>query len=291
MHVSILSIIIPTLDEELHLGRVVESAISLGPVFVVDSGSSDRTREIAEESGAQFVLRPWLGYANQKNWALDNLPISTDWVLFLDADEWLSPELANELRQTVSKPSTNGYYLARRNIFLGRELKHAWWYPDFQLRLFRRNAGRYEDRLVHEHFQLDGEPGFLEHAIMHENLKGIDEFMRRHERYAALEAREMRDLRRTTGRDQRRGSFRGSWPERRRALKVRIWYRLPARAAFRFAWMYFVRRGFLDGRRGLVYCQLIASYDALIDAKLLELDLEERRTDGRSPSEQDATDG
>ena len=267
--------IIPTLNEALHVERATMSALPLGPVFVVDSGSTDGTQGIAEAAGATVVDRPWLGYARQKNWALDTLPIETDWVFFLDADEWITDELAQELEQTVGQPTYPGYYVARRNIFLGRELKHAWWYPDYQLRLFRPGAGRYEDREVHEHILLDGEPGFLKNALMHENLKGIDEFMRRHEKYAAMEAREMRNQRAHAVAGQREGSLLGSWPDRRRWLKTRIWYRLPMRSLVRFVWMYILRRGFLDGRQGLVYCQLLASYESLIDAKLLELELSE----------------
>lgn len=272
---NVITTIIPTLNEALHVERAARSALPLGPVFIVDSGSSDGTQGIAETAGATVVDRPWLGYARQKNWALDTLPIETDWVFFLDADERITDELAQELERTVLQPSFPGYYVARRNIFLGRELKHAWWYPDYQLRLFRHGAGRYEEREVHEHIILDGEPGFLKHALMHENLKGIDEFMRRHEKYAAMEAREMRNQRAHAVAGQREGSLLGSWPDRRRWLKTRIWYRLPLRSLVRFVWMYILRRGFLDGRQGLVYCQLLASYESLIDAKLLELELSE----------------
>jgi glycosyltransferase involved in cell wall biosynthesis len=267
--------IIPTLNEMRHVERSVQSALQLGPVFVLDSQSTDETRSLAERAGATVVVQPWLGYARQKNWALENLPITTEWILFLDADEWITEELAAEIWQRVDGAVQLGFYLARRNIFLKRELKHAWWYPDYQLRLFRLGAGRYENREVHEHIILEGEAGFLKNALMHENVKGIDEFMRRHEKYAAMEAREI--VQRSSGldHDQRSGSFRGSWPDRRRALKVKVWYRLPARPAIRFVWMYILRRGFLDGRQGLVYCQLLASYEALIDAKILEIELEQ----------------
>lgn len=268
-----ISTIIPTLHEEMHIERSVRSVLALGPVFVLDSASTDATKQIAEAAGAVVAIRPWLGYAHQKNWALDNLPIATEWVLFLDADEWITPELAAEIQERVHSSEVPGYYLARRNIFLKRELKHAWWYPDFQLRLFRLGTGRYEDREVHEHIILDGEAGFLKNAIMHENVKGIDEFMQRHEKYAAMEAKEIVNQAKGLSNGRREGSFRGSWPDRRRALKTRIWYRLPARPAIRFVWMYVLRRGFLDGRQGLIYCQLLASYEALIDAKILELEL------------------
>jgi glycosyltransferase involved in cell wall biosynthesis/uncharacterized protein YbaR (Trm112 family) len=268
---SVVTTIIPTLNEELHVGRAVRSAHCLGPVFVVDAGSADRTHELARVAGATVVEHGWSGYSDQKNWALKHLPIVTAWVMLLDADEWVTAELASEIRSAINKTSASGYWIPRANIFLGRRLKYAWWYPDYQLRLFRHNRGRYESRLVHEHVLLDGEAEFLTHPLMHENLKGIDEFVRRHERYAEFEAREILDARRGRTADQRPGKWFGAWPERRRALKRHVWYRVPARPAVRFVWMYLIKRGFLDGRPGLVYSKLLASYEAMIDAKLREL--------------------
>lgn len=266
-----ISIVIATKDEALHIERCIESVRELGPVFVVDSGSFDETVELARASGATVVDRPWLGYAAQKNWALENLPLETDWVLFLDADERLTEELRGELTAAAGSDDVVGYHVARENVVLGRALRHAWWYPDYQLRLFRRGRARFEERLVHEHPVVDGPTEYLEHPLVHENLKGLGAFVERHLRYAELEAREIR-----SGRSE--GSFLGSRAERRRALKTKVWYRLPFRPAIRFAWMYVVRRGFLDGREGRAYCQLIAAYEALIDAALLEAELADRRS-------------
>ena len=268
---GVIATVIPALDEAVHVERAIASARPLGPVIVVDGGSTDDTRELAEAAGAAVLDHPWQGYAAQKNWALQHAGDS-EWVLFLDADEWVTPELRAEIERRISAAGPDGFYLPRRNIFLGRVLNHAWWYPDYQLRLFRRRAGRYEDRLVHEHVLLDGEPGFLEQPLMHENLKGLDAFVERHLRYAELEAAEILRAREGRNEGQRRGSFFGSWPDRRRAIKLHLWYRMPARPAVRFLWLYVVKRGFLDGREGRVYCELIGTYEALIDAKLLELE-------------------
>ena len=272
------TVIIPALDEELHIQRCVESTKPLGPVFVVDGGSHDRTRPIAESAGATVVDHAWQGYATQKNWAVENLARGGRWVLILDADEWVTSELADEIRDATTSNRYAGYYIPRKNIFLGRLLKHAWWYPDYQLRLFRVDKGRYEERLVHEHVLLNGEEGFLRQALMHENLKGIDAFMERHIRYARLEAEEILRYQRGDMADQRSGRLLGSWPERRRALKLKVWYRLPGRPAIRFFWMFLVKRGFLDGKQGRIYCQLIATQDAMINAKLVELKLAERKS-------------
>ena len=267
------SVVVCVRDEHLHIARCVNSARPLGPVFVVDGGSTDDTIELARQSGAQVVEHEWGGYATQKNWALDNLPLETEWVLLLDADEQLTPALRDEIISVAQRGDVDGWYVPRQNIFLGRLLKHAWWYPDYQLRLFRTAKGRYEDRSVHEHLVLDGVEGFLRDPLMHENLKGIEEFMRRQLLYAALEAREIRRARRGELGSTRRGSFFGSWPDRRRAVKTRIWYRLPGRPVLRFLWMYVVKRGFLDGRQGLVYCQLLAANEVVTNALITEQEL------------------
>ena len=279
---SDVSVIIPALNEEIHVRRAVSSALPLGRVVVVDGGSRDRTKELATQAGAEVIEHSWTGYAAQKNWALANVEPSAEWVLFLDADEYLTPALSEEIASSTRAGAFDGFYIPRRNIFLGRVLRHAWWYPDYQLRLFRAGRGRYENRLVHEHVVLDGKTGFLNEPIMHENLKGIDAFVERHLRYAALEAEEMLRARAHASGDRRSGRLLGSWPDRRRALKVHVWYRLPARPAIRFLWMYLIKCGFLDGKEGRLYCQLIAAQEALINAKLLELERHGgRRSTGR----------
>ena len=261
-----ITVIIPTRDEAIHIARCVDSARGLGQVFVVDCGSIDGTREIAAAHGATVVEHAWEGHAGQKNWALATLDITTAWVLFLDADEYLAPEGVAEMRDAVRGDGVAGYYLARRYIFLGQELRHAWWYPDYQLRLFRRAGARCEDVQVHEHMIVDGPVEPLRQAIMHDNLKGLSAFVERHNRYSDLEAAELA----RPAANRKKGSFTGSWAERRRAVKDRIWFRVPMRPLARFAWLYFVKRGFLDGRRGLLFCYLIATYEFLIDVKLME---------------------
>lgn len=268
---SRLVVVIPTLNEEIHIARAVQSAMALGHVFVVDSGSTDQTLRIALDLGAEVAEHEWEGYAAQKNWALSQIEGRFKWVLFLDADEWIPDPLVDELRAAIQS-TAHGCHIPRRNIFEGRALMHAWWYPDYQLRLFRPKRGRFEDRLVHEHVVVDGPVAYLQHPLMHENLKGLGAFLDRHARYADLESREIVKARSGSAQGQRLGRLIGSWPERRRFIKTRIWYRMPFRPAIRFLWMYLVKRGFLDGRQGLVYCQLIAAYEAMIDARLLELD-------------------
>lgn len=268
---DLVTTIIPSLDESLHIARAVESARPLGPVFVVDCGSLDDTASLATSRGGVVVSHAWEGYAAQKNWALENLPIRTDWVLMLDADEYLTEALRGEIVEKLGREDgPSGYLMPRWNVFMGRLLRHAWWYPDYQLKLFRVGRGRYEQRAVHEHVLVTGTVEPLVEPSYHENLKGIDAFLRRHQRYADLEADEILRHRHRNSHGRRVGRLLGTRQERRRALKMDVWYRLPARPLLRFVWMYLIRRGFLDGREGLVYCELIAAYEAMIDAKLLE---------------------
>lgn len=261
-----ITVIIPTRDEALHIARCIDAARVLGRVVVVDCGSTDATRTIARAHGADVIEHAWQGYAAQKNWALDHAGIDTPWVLFLDADEVVPPATATAIREAVASGRADGYELPRAYVFLGRMLRHAWWYPDYQLRLFRVGRGRFEERRVHEHVILDGRIAQLGAPLLHDNRKGIAAFIERHARYAALEAEDLV----APGGLRRRGSMRGSWAERRRALKDRLWFRLPARPLARFMWMYVAKRGFLDGRRGLLFCALIAMYDLMIDAHLME---------------------
>jgi glycosyltransferase involved in cell wall biosynthesis len=261
-----ITVIIPTKDEAKHIRRCVGSARALGRVVVVDCGSSDGTQRIAAEHGAEVVQHAWEGHAAQKNWALRNCDVRTDWVLFLDADEYLAARTIEAIRRAVASGSADGYLLPRAYVFLGKRLRHAWWYPDFQLRLFRAGRGRFEERRVHEHAIVEGETAELDAPIMHENLKGLSAFIERHNRYSDLEAEEI--LRPSATRKS--GSLRGNWADRRRVMKDRVWFRVPARPLVRFLWLYLARRGFLDGRRGLLFCQLIAMYELMIDAKVLE---------------------
>jgi glycosyltransferase involved in cell wall biosynthesis len=269
---SDVTVIIPTRDEALHVVRAVQSAAPLGQVFVVDSGSTDATVALARDEGAMVVEQSWLGHAAQKNWALDNLNIRTNWVMFLDADEWVTPELASLIQHITEQAEFEAvaYHLPRKNVFMGRNLEHAWWYPDYQLRLFRRGSARYEARRVHEHMIVDGPVDYLDVPLWHENLKGVDAFLERHIRYARAEAAEMMDM--SVG----GGPAPGFWQAvtdaaaRRRFLKVHVWSRLRHRTAVRFLWMYYVKRGYLDGPQGRVYSQLIAAYEAMVDAYLLE---------------------
>jgi glycosyltransferase involved in cell wall biosynthesis len=269
-----ISVIVPTRNEERNLRWTLSPVVNWADqIFVFDSFSDDRTLEIAREFGIEVVQRQFDDFATHKNWALDNLPIGNQWILFLDADERLTPELREEIGRVVDKEDgPNGYYVARRNYFMGHRIRHAGMYPDWQLRLLRHGKGRYEDRIVHEHVLVDGPAGYLKNPLEHNDFKGIERWLDRHNRYTSMEAIEVRRVLRGDRSSRITGSLWVRGPERTRVLKEFAYRFLPCRAFFVFIWMYLIRGGVLDGRIGLRYCLLRAFVDYQISLKVVELE-------------------
>jgi acetyltransferase-like isoleucine patch superfamily enzyme/glycosyltransferase involved in cell wall biosynthesis len=268
-----LDVLILTQNEELNLPHALASVAGLArQVFVLDSGSTDGTAAIATSMGATVVAHAWEGYAAQRNWALDNLPMTAEWVLILDADEALTPILAEEIRQIVNKdPDTvreTAFYLNRVLIFMGRPIRHCGYFPSWNIRLFKRGTARYEQRQVHEHMLVEGPRGHLRALMLHEDRRGLEHYIAKHNRYSTLEAREL------YRRDER-------WPGLRRFFKDRtarrrfIKYRLATKIAMpwmlRFFYMYILRFGFLDRQAGLCFCLFISSYELFIRMKYQDL--------------------
>src|SRR5579884_1688457 len=184
------SVLVPVKNEEANISACLESLRWADEIFVVDSQSSDETARLAEAFGAQVVQFYYQGGPKKKNWSLANLPFRNEWVLIVDADERVPPELAEEICASIHRPDgPDGYYLNRRFIFLGRWIRHAGWYPSWNLRLFRHRLGRYDDREVHEHVVLQGRAGYLRHDLIHDDRRGLEAFVARHNRYSSLEAR------------------------------------------------------------------------------------------------------
>jgi glycosyltransferase involved in cell wall biosynthesis len=279
-----LSVLVPTLNEELNLPECLDSVAWADEVFVVDSFSTDRTVEIARERGAQVIQHPFDGYSRQKNWALDTLPFRHEWVLILDADERVTPELHTEIEQLLLPlPSRGesrgegyvppmGYYVNRRLIFMGRWIRYAGWYPSWNLRFFRHRLGRYDNREVHEHLVLQGPAGYLRHDLLHLDRRGVESFVARHSRYSTLEAMaRFKAERNAPGRALLPARLVGSPVERKRWLRERVWPRIPAKPLALFFYMYVLRRGFLDGREGFAFCLFHAFQEFLVGLKLTEL--------------------
>jgi glycosyltransferase involved in cell wall biosynthesis len=284
------SVIVPVKDEQANIAACLASVAWAAEVWVVDSASSDCTAAIAQQHGArvvQFTPDPHDRSLKKKNWALATLPLAHEWVLLLDADERVPPPLAAEITRIVagdSAPALAGYYVNRRLMFLGRWIRHAGWYPSWNLRLLRRGRGQFErlgtadvpdagDVEVHEHILLQGEAGYLANDLLHEDYKSIYHFVDRHNRYSNWEAQVYANLLSAAPASAEGGQLRahlfGAPVERKRWLK-RLWVRLPGRPLLRFVWMYLIRLGCLDGRPGLIFCALMSFHEAVINAKLYE---------------------
>jgi glycosyltransferase involved in cell wall biosynthesis len=267
------SVLVPTLDEEINLPECLASVAWADQVCVVDSFSRDRTVAIAHEHGAQVVQHEFENYSRQKNWALETLPFRHEWVLIVDADERVTPDLQREIEALLdSDPACAGYYVNRRFIFLGHWVRHAGWYPSWNLRLFRHRLGRYDDREVHEHIVLDGPVGYLRHDLLHHDRRGLEAFVARHNRYSTLEA-QARFKAAVDAPDRARlaGSLLASAVQRKRFLRERVWPKIPAKPLTLFVYMYVIRRGFLDGHAGLALCVFHAFQEFMVGLKLREL--------------------
>jgi len=286
-----LDVMILTKDEELNIEHSVRSVIGLARnVFVVDSGSTDRTREIAEGLGATVVDRSWLGFAKQKNWAIDELEWESDWVFILDADESVMPDLESELRRVCGADADavpeKGFYINRYFVFLGKRLRHCGYYPSWNLRLFRRGFARYVEREVHEHMEVDGPTGRLGGHMEHHDRRGLEVYMAKHNRYSTLEAKELLEgesqIQRVAAADGKPPALFGDSLQRTRWIKLHVYPRLPARWLFRFLYMYVLKLGVLDGLAGLRFCLFISAYELLISLKVIE------RREGLAPDQLEA---
>lgn len=281
---SNIEVVIPTKNERVNLPHALASVVGWADaVHVVDSESTDDTREIAAAAGANVVVRPWLGYAKQKNWALDNLPLKADWVFILDADEAILPELRDELLAIARRPAgevkESGFHINRYFVFLGKRIRHCGYYPSWNLRFFKRGRARYEEREVHEHMLVDGPTGYLQGHMEHNDRRGLEAYMAKHNVYSTLEAREIVRSERGEGGGDLRPSLRGGPLERRRWFKVVVYPRLPLKWLFRFVYMYVLKLGFLDGVAGFRFCVFISAYEMLIGLKIVERRMEMREAD------------
>ena len=232
------SVVIVTKDEERNIKDALESAAGADEIVIVDSFSSDRTIEICKSYTDRIFQSPWEGYARQKQKAVDYA--KGPWVLILDADERLTPELRDEITGVLSKPGPKGFYLPRKNFFLGRWIKHSGWWPDHTLRLFRKDKAFIEDREVHEKVVLEGNAGHLRNPLLHYTYRTISDFLRKMENYSALAAKEIRKNSGSPG-----------------------LFSITVKPVFTFMKMFFLRLGFLDGTHGLILAVLYSYYTFL----------------------------
>jgi len=267
-----LSLFVPCKNEEANLVRCLQSVPWVDEVFVVDSQSTDRTVSIAEEHGAKVVQFEYKGgWPKKKNWALEKLPFSHEWVLILDADECLPPEAEEEVRKIITNLDEKhaGYWINRRYFFLGQPLKHAY-FPNWNLRLFRHKLGRYEkitdlstdsgDHEIHEHVVVQGSTGKLSSIMDHHAFPTIDSFVEKHNRYSNWEA-----IVESSAEDDDTALQHEAVKGKRRLR--RIFRKLPFRPTLRFLYVYFWQGGILDGWPGYVFARLHAQYEFLSQAK------------------------
>ena len=267
-----LSLIVPCKNEENNLRRCLESVKWIDEVFVVDSNSKDGTEKIALEFGAQVTQFEYSGgWPKKKNWALENLTFSNDWVLILDADECLPPEAEKEIKKIVCDPNPehDGYWINRRYFFLGKALKHAY-FPNWNLRLFKHKLGRYEkitdvdthsgDNEVHEHVVVQGSTGKLKSIMDHHAFPTIESFVEKHNRYSNWEAIV------ESSTEDNEESLQHSQVKGKRRLR-RLFRKLPFRPTLRFLYVYLWQGGIFDGWEGYVFARLHAQYEFLSEAK------------------------
>lgn len=281
------ALVVLTYNEESNLRQCLESVKDwVEDIFVVDCYSSDKTLDIAREYTERIYTRAFTTQADQFNWALDNLPISSDWILKLDADEYMTQELWAEIGNKLLhiKAHVNGFYINRRFYFLGRWIRYGGHYPVWLLRLWRQGKGRSEDREMDEHIVIsEGEARHLKHDFIHDDRKGLSWWIEKHNRYSAREARErMKERSKINplagGQESMgvRSDFFGSQVERKRWFKENIYLRMPLfiRPIFLFVYRYIFLLGFLDGVPGLIFHFLQAFWHQfVVDAKIYEMGL------------------
>jgi len=246
---AVLSVIVIAKNEEASIARTLRSVAFADEIVVVDSGSDDRTADIAREHGAKVsVTADWPGFGPQKNRALD---LATgDWVLSLDADEWLTDASAAEIRRAIASASRDvvAYRVPRRSSICGRFMRHSGWWPDYVVRLFRRDRGRFSADIVHERLVVDGAVATLTEPMLHETFVDLDDLVEKMNRYSTASAEQLRREGRAAGLGE--AIARGLW------------------AFFR---TYVLRAGFLDGREGFMLAVATAEGTYYRYAKLMRL--------------------
>lgn len=274
-----LSVLILSFNEEQHIARCINSLLPIAKdIFMVDSYSSDKTVEIAKALGAKVYQNKWPGnHAKQFQWGLNNCPIETEWIMKMDSDEYVLPELATEIQVNIGSLNheISGIQIKRRVYYMGRWIKHGSYYPIWLLRIWRHKKGRMEQRWMDEHIKLsEGKTIQFENDLVDDNKNNLTWWTEKHNNYATREAVDILNiLHGFTQYDEVEPKLLGSQEQRKRWLKIR-YASLPlfVRPLLYFNWRYFFKLGFLDGKQGLVWHFLQGFwYRFLVDAKIYQM--------------------
>ena len=240
------SVAIITKNEERNIKDALESVKDFEEIVIVDAFSEDKTLDICRKYTDKIFQYEWQGFAKQKQLAIDKTTLS--WVFVLDADERVTEPLKKEIMKKI-KEDKDGYFIPRKNFFLGRWIKHSGWWPDYTLRLFKKEKGKVELREVHEKIIVDGKIGYMKEPFLHYTYQNIEEFIKKMNNYASLSAQEI---------------------VKRNPSRYKIFYKIIFSPCFTFLKMYFFRLGLLDGIRGLILAMLYSFYGFLKYAKVWE---------------------
>lgn len=279
-----ISVIVLTYNEEINLEQCLKSVLFADEVIIIDCGSDDNTLKIAERYHARIYTHPFTNQAQQFNWALDNLLIKSEWILKLDSDEYLTPELQKEIQSLLTSLPTNvnGFYIKRRVYFMGKWIKHGGYYPVWFLRLWRKGKARSEEKKMDEHIVLlEGKADYLKNDFVDDDKKGLHAWIEKHKKYVVREAEEIlargstSQILASKNREEvkpRNIASAQLFDEQSRSRR-NFYYKLPPffRVFVYFIYRYFFRLGFLDGWQGTIFHFLHGFwYRLLVDAKIYE---------------------
>lgn len=273
-----ISVIILTFNEEKHIARCINSLITFtDKIFIIDSGSTDKTVEIAENLGAKVAVNPWINYATQFNFGIENNPFETTWLMRMDADEYVLPELSNEINQKLfeTPQEISGIYIKRRVLFFDKWIRHGAYYPIWLLRIWRNGHGICEESWMDEHIKLfQGKTVQMQQDLVDHNLNNLTWWTQKHNLYAIREVIDLLNIKYNFRNFEAvEPKLLGTQEQRKRYLKVK-YASLPlfTRPIFYFIYRYFLRLGFIDGKQGLMWHFLQGFwYRFLIDAKIYEI--------------------
>lgn len=275
-----ITVVILTLNEEVNITQSVSNVIGWAKdVFVLDSGSSDNTIKIAEELGAKIFYRKFDNYAKQRNYAIQELPVETEWMYFLDADEYLTEDLKTEISAEIINPTADGYLIKYRFYFMGKWIKHGAYYGTKILRLFKKGKATV-DRDINEHIRIDGTIKELQNDFIHKDNKSISDWIDKHNRYSTFEAQELLNYEKRQKENERDNfaNLFGTSPQRKRWIREYIWNPLLpplSRPFIYFFYRYIFRLGFLDGRAGFIYF-LLQSFMMVLPTNVKYYELKEK---------------